>query len=378
MDNEPSGPEVRAALLAAARFFADREVYGLVWINHDLIVRARFGSKADFVALGQPITDSVFPFIGSEDFIRSFQSDPAQSLELPGVVIVTSHNAQERYNLSLFWSAEQNSYLLLIARASLDATLEIELLRHVRARLMAEAETKAKSAELGRANADLENFAAIISHDLKAPMRALQFMTEEVETALAGSRIEEARTQVDWIRTQSKRMSSMLSGLLDYSSAGRKAQALEMVDTLELARAVAGSLARGTGIRVAVEGNWPMIETLKAPLDLVVRNLADNAIKHHDRAEGLVRLVGTDTADALQIAVADDGPGIAPEHRQAVFLPFRTLATGAGAETAGIGMGLALVQRTVESLGGTIELKPDVPGTRGSIFEVVWPKQLTL
>jgi signal transduction histidine kinase len=396
IEHHRSGSDFSQALIAAGRFFADREVYGLVWIDRDLIVRARFGSKAEFIAVDRPITDSVFPFIGSEDYIESFQTDPSLTLELPGVVIVQSADAQQRYNLSLFWSPEQAHYLLLIARASLDATLEIELLRHVRARLMAEAETKAKSAALSRANRDLEDFASIVSHDLKAPMRAMQYMTEEVETALSAGSLEDARSRLEWIRGQTRRMSSMLSGLLDYSSIGRKIEAVETVDTRALAAAICQSVPDSGGIKVVVEGNWPVLDTLRAPLDLVLRNLVDNAIKHHDHDQGTVRLACADRGEAVSITVADDGPGIAPRHRDVIFLPFRTLERGSTNPAAGVGLGLALVQRTVESVGGQIRIvandtfplptdpvdtaatwKEPEAHARGTTFEVLWPKRVT-
>ena len=363
-------------MVAAARFIASRNVYGVAWIDAGLVVTDRYGSKADFIAIGQPVTDSVIPFIGSEDDILDLQKNPDASIELPGVVIHSGGDTQERYNLSLYWSPQQSCYLLLVARASLDAALEIELLRHVRARLMAEAEIKAKSEELARANRDLEDFAAIISHDLKAPMRALHYMTDDLEATLAENRLDDARTKLAWIRSQSKRMSSMLNALLDYSSIGRKLRALEPVDTKALVTSIANSLPLEDGFRIGVDGDWPEIETLKAPLDLVLRNLADNAIKHHDRPGGTVTMAARDTPDALLITVSDDGPGVAPEHRQAIFLPFRTLVAGDAAASAGIGMGLALVERTIENIGGSIRLLPAASGQRGATFEVVWPKLL--
>lgn len=371
---DTNSPEGRAALVAAGRFIASRNVYGLAWIDAGLVVTDSYGAKADFITVGQLITDSVIPFIGSEDDILALQHNPDASIELPGVVIHSGGETQDRYNLSLFWSPKQHCYLLLVARASLDAALEVELLRHVRARLMAEAEIKAKSDELARANRDLEDFAAIISHDLKAPMRALHYMTDDLEATLAANRLDDARTKLTWIRSQSQRMSSMLSALLDYSSIGRKYRALELVDTKALVNAIANSLPLEDGFRIVIEGCWPKVETLKAPLDLVLRNLADNAIKHHDRPGGVVTMTALDKPEALIITVADDGPGIAPEHRQAIFLPFRTLVVGDAAASAGIGMGLALVERTIESAGGTIRLLPAAAGQRGATFEVAWPK----
>jgi len=378
VDTEPPTPTLTvddAALIAAGKFFAARGVYGLAWMDADLTVLATYGEKAAFIVRGRPVTDSVFALIGAEAFIAGLREDPAQALELPGVVLVTGPDTQERYNLSLFWSAAAGRYLLLVARASIDATLEIELLRHVRARLMAEAEIRAKSEALARANRDLENFAAIISHDLKAPMRALRYMTEDVETSLAAGRVEEVRTQVAWMRSQSQRMSSMLSGLLDYSSIGRKVEAIETVDTRALVTAIVASLPRPQGFTVSIAGAWPIVDTLRVPLDLVLRNLLDNAIKHHDRPDGVVRIVAHETETHLVFVVEDDGAGIAVEHAETIFLPFRTLAAGDSA-TDSVGLGLALVRRTVESVGGSIRLAGSGGSSRGCVFEVTWPRQL--
>jgi signal transduction histidine kinase len=365
-----------AALVAAGRFFAARQVYGLAWIDADLIVRARFGDKADFIAVGKPVSDSVIAYIGSEDFIASFQHDPTKSLELPGIVIVNGEPTPPRYNLSLFWSAAERHYLLLIARAALDATLEVELLRHVRARLMAEAETSRKSRELARANRDLEDFAAIISHDLKSPMRALTYMTDDVATALGDGDAVVVAERLASMRTQTRRLSSMLSGLLEYSSIGRKCEAVERVDTRALVDEIVASIPRPAGFTVTMSGVWPAIETLKAPLDLVIRNLLDNAVKHHDQPSGTIELACTETVDALNIAIMDDGPGITAAHREAIFLPFRTLSPPSG-ERAGVGLGLALVARTVEQVGATLTLREPLHGTRGATFDLAWPRHLS-
>jgi signal transduction histidine kinase len=371
---------MEAALLAAGQFFVQRQVFGLAWIGPDLVVRARAGEMAQFIAVGQLITDSVFAFIGSEDFVLSLQGDPSLALELPGIVIVTRDDERRRYNLSLFWSAAEQVYILLVARASLDATLEVELLRHVRARLMAEAATQRTSAELARANRDLEDFAAIISHDLKAPMRALHYMTDDVEAALIDRDGAMAAAKIDEMRVQTRRLSSMLTGLLDYSSIGRKSEAVEPVDTHALVMAIVASIPRPAGFEVRVVGDWPVFDTLKAPLDLVLRNLLENAIKHHDRERGLIELLCAVGEDVVLMSVRDDGPGIAEAHRDAIFLPFRTLSDVAPKEGDGVGLGLALVVRTAESLGGSVTLRPRLSGghgaERGTQFDVVWPREV--
>lgn len=378
MDSETQPPvEISPARLAdAGAFLAGREVYGLAWIDASLVVRATYGPKAGFVTVGRPVTDSVTPLIGLEPQMQELQGNPTEALELPAVVIHTGPDRQARYNLSLFWSPENETYYLLVARADLNGSLEIELLRQVRARLMAEAETKAKSDALARANRDLEGYATIISHDLQAPMRALRYVAEEAAVALDAGDAAEARRKLDWIDAQTKRMSAMLSGLLDFSSIGRKVEALEPVDTRAVAEAVRDGVPESGGKVVTVTGSWPVIETLKAPLDLVLRNLVDNAVKHHDRANGIITLACNETADALTITVTDDGPGIPSSHQEAIFLPFRTLAEP-GKPSDGIGLGLALVRRTLENLGGGIRVTSQGETKRGATFKIHWPRTIT-
>ena len=117
---------------------------------------------------------------------------------------------------------------------------------------------------------------------------------------------------------------------------------------------------------------WPTLETVLAPLDLTLRNLIDNTVKHHDRDTGLLRIACADAGSTIEITIEDDGPGIAPEHHASIFLPFRTLANG------GEGMGLAIVQKMVDAAGGAISLSSNPAERRGTTFKVRWPKQIAL
>jgi signal transduction histidine kinase len=117
-----------------------------------------------------------------------------------------------------------------------------------------------------------------------------------------------------------------------------------------------------------------VLPTLRAPLDLVLRNLAGNALQHHDKASGTVTVACEDRPLALAISISDDGPGIDPRHHAAIFLPFRTLKGGEDCNSTG--MGLAAVKKTIESAGGTIEVTSNAPAERGTTFKVIWPKAL--
>jgi signal transduction histidine kinase len=374
----PDGDTVAADdVVATGIHIAAKGVFGLVWLDQTLVARARFGPLVDFIETGRPATDSVPPLIGLEDEIRALPTIPGRFLELPAVAVVKADGAAPKLNFTVFWLETAQRFLLLVYRSSSRSDIEIELTRQVRGRLIAEAELQVKSrelarsnAELGIANRDLEQYATIISHDLKAPLRALRYQTDEAEAALAEGQPDRIAAALAEVRSHSRRMSHMMTALLDYASVGRKAEVTARVDTLALIHAVAGSLPRPPGITVEIDGAWPVLDTLEAPLDLVLRNLLDNALKHHDRPQGVVRLSAHDAANHVAFTVADDGPGIPREARDTIFLPFRTL----GGTTGGTGMGLALVKRTVETVGGRIRIDGTGADGRGTTFVVEWPK----
>lgn len=366
------------ARLHAGELLASRGVYGLVWLDKDLIVRRRFGSVVDFIEADAPVTESVPPLIGLEAEIKGLKGIRDNELRLPNVSTVTAEGVGPRLNMLFYSFAALDHFIMVVSRSNLDPNLEIEFSRQIRARLMAEADASAKSKELARANADLkvansnlEQFAAIVTHDLKSPMRAVRYLVDEIEQAVVGSDTDAAHGKLQELRRQTTRLSSMLSALLHYSSVGMSQQAIERVDTLALVTEVVRSLPH-EGTMVEISGTWPTLDTLVAPLDLTLRNLIDNTVKHHDRDKGKLQIACTDAGSAIEITIEDDGPGIAPEHHASVFLPFRTLSSG------GEGMGLAIVQKMVDVAGGAITLSSNPAARRGTTFRIRWPKQIAL
>lgn len=374
-------------LLAAGRLLAERGVYGLVWFGDDLVVAARYGRLTEFCEVGDPLTEHCIALIGLEAEIAALADTPGRVIDLPAVAIVTTERELPRLNMTIFWHSESAQFVMLVARATSRSDIEGELSKQMRARLMAEAEVVAKSRELARANRDLEDFAAIISHDLKAPLRALRFAAEDVSALLDGGDVGGARARLGEVAARTRRMSDMMTALLDYASVGRKADIAEMVDTGGVVAEVVRSCPVRPGFTLTTSGAWPKLRTVRAALDLVLRNLVDNALKHHDRDRGTIDIEATLADDALVIVVRDDGPGIAPEYHRTVLLPFRTLSpprsaaprdppTG-GAAAEGTGMGLAFVNRTVETIGGRLAIRSDPTLRRGTEFVLSWPLSIT-
>jgi signal transduction histidine kinase len=122
-------------------------------------------------------------------------------------------------------------------------------------------------------------------------------------------------------------------------------------------------------IELRITDTLPVFRTRKVPLELVLRNLISNAIKHHDKPAGLIEISAKLNDGFVEFVVKDNGPGIAPEHQQRVFGMFQTLKPRD--EIEGSGIGLALIKKAVETVGGKVGVESD--GKNGSLFRFTWP-----
>ena len=114
--SDPGRPLAAAPLLTAVRQLAERDVYGLVWVGSDLIVNGTYGSLARFVAIGEPLTSSIYALVGMEDDIAALQRGSGDIIELPDITLVTPEGRRPRATLSVSWSQDESAYMLLVAR----------------------------------------------------------------------------------------------------------------------------------------------------------------------------------------------------------------------------------------------------------------------
>ncbi|TWT40471.1 Sensor protein FixL [Phycisphaerae bacterium RAS1] len=228
------------------------------------------------------------------------------------------------------------------------------------------------AAELARSNKDLEEFAYVASHDLRAPLRAIKNLAEWMAEDLAPHLGDENGQRMSLLLNRVMRLDRLIDDLLQYSRAGRVLGKVHTVDVDELVDEIIELGAATPGIEIVKTSPLPKLETASAPLQQVLRNLIGNAIKHHDGAVGRIEVSARRVGAFFEFTVSDDGPGIAPEFHQRVFGLFETLKPRDTVE--GSGMGLAVVKRTVERFGGTVALESD--GRRGSTFRFTWPAEI--
>lgn len=226
---------------------------------------------------------------------------------------------------------------------------------------------------LGRSNRELDQFAYVASHDLKAPLRGIANLSQWIEEDLEGQMTGETREQMALLRGRVHRLEALIDGILHYSRAGRARSKKESVDVGALLAEIVELLAPPEGAIVRLGEGMPVLETERAPLQQVFMNLLGNAFKHARGADPRVEVTVEDAGPHFCFSVRDSGPGIAPEYHARIWGIFQTLEARDTLESTGIG--LSVVQKIVEGKGGRAWVE-SAQG-EGATFRFTWPKQET-
>ncbi|MEM7768963.1 MAG: ATP-binding protein [Cyanobacteria bacterium P01_A01_bin.37] len=219
-------------------------------------------------------------------------------------------------------------------------------------------------------NQELDEFAYIASHDIRAPLRAIANLANWLQDDLSDKLPPENQKQLELIQSRVKRLDGFIEALLQYSRAGRQRIESVPIDVHALVNDILDGLAPSEQLRISVSETMPMIETQKVSLQQVLSNLIGNAIKYHDRSDGHVSVTAVERGNMVEFAIADDGPGIAPEHHERIFGMFQTLVSRDTVDSTGIG--LSIVKKIVENQGGEVTLQSALG--QGSTFSFTWPK----
>ena len=235
--------------------------------------------------------------------------------------------------------------------------------------LSSELTEKAKALE--ETNLELDNFAYVASHDLKAPLRGIkslaQWVNEDCESLLP----DDSKRHLEQMQDRVEKMNSLLDDLLEYSRVGRIERQTERVDLQEMVRSIMDLADNPKGVQISIPHPLPKIQTVAAPLQQVLLNLITNAIKYNDKGDdGTIEIRSEDLGDQIRISVVDNGMGIAPRYHERVFQMYQRLSPR---EIEGSGMGLAIVRKQVEYHGGCMTL--DSTLGNGCTFAFTWPSE---
>lgn len=228
--------------------------------------------------------------------------------------------------------------------------------------------------ELERSNKELNDFAYIASHDLKAPLRGIMQIAIWISEDLQGQLTEQMSEYLDLMKSRVWRLEKLLNDLLSYSRAGRNHGDFHNVNIEDMAKEVFNMLSPPKEFKLEFGRNISEFTTLSVPFELILRNLINNAIKHHDKSTGTIKVESRQQGEIFEFIVTDDGPGIEPKYHQQVFQLFQTLRPRD--EVEGSGMGLTVIKKLLDTYQGDIHVESD--GKRGTRMIFTWPTEMNL
>jgi signal transduction histidine kinase len=223
---------------------------------------------------------------------------------------------------------------------------------------------------LQRKNEELDQFAHIVSHDLKAPLRGIDNVVTWIEEDHSTELSPKIGEYIQLIKGRLARAENMIRGILLYARVGKQNPQREFISLNLLLQDISDNLVLRPGLKFEFQENLPEIYTERIPLQQVLENLISNAIKYHDKPEGYIKVYVRNANDHFEFFVEDNGPGISKTYHDKIFAIFQTLQERDSFESTGVG--LAIVKKILHDRKQEIKLTSE-PG-KGSVFSFTWPK----
>ncbi|MGZ4090448.1 MAG: sensor histidine kinase, partial [Bacteroidia bacterium] len=216
---------------------------------------------------------------------------------------------------------------------------------------------------------ELDQFAYVVSHDLKAPIRGISHIISWIEEDHASELTSDIKKNHALIKGRIARLESMIDGLLTYARIGRVRNDIQEINIGQLLGELAALLVPA-GFEVVMEHKMPFVTTEKLLIEQVFSNLISNAVKYNDKPEGRITISFRELAGWYEFSVSDNGKGIEQVYFEKIFIIFQTLQERDAFESTGVG--LAIVKKIIEDKKGKIIVSSE-PG-KGSVFTFTWPK----
>ncbi|MEZ5692000.1 MAG: ATP-binding protein [Rickettsiales bacterium] len=263
-------------------------------------------------------------------------------------------------------------WIVLVAGTLVTIVLSMFVFSLVNQNIRIQNIVKMQTIALKRSNEELERFAYVASHDLKAPLRAIDQLSNWLEEDLGPLLDGDNKENMETLRGRVRRMNNLLDSLLEYSRIGVKINNKDnpVIKGSDLITDIKQLLNPPKDFTISADDTFNGLLVYRMPLHQVMLNLINNAIKHHDKDDGHIEVSAKEMNTHYEISVKDDGPGIAEKFHRKIFEMFQTLQPRDKVE--GNGMGLALVSKIVTTMNGNIYIE-STEGS-GAVFRFTWSK----
>ncbi|HMT29698.1 MAG TPA: ATP-binding protein [Bacteroidia bacterium] len=225
--------------------------------------------------------------------------------------------------------------------------------------------------DLEKTNKELDEFAYVVSHDLKAPLHAISNLTGWIEEDMKGKFSDETNSNFNIIKSRVARMEDLINGLLEFARANHKKGEKSSVDLNEFIHEIIEFCAIPENCSIAITNQLPVLYGDKIKFQQIFANLIGNAIKYNDKTEINIIISAEEKENEWLISVKDNGPGIDSRFHEKVFVIFQTLNPRDTVESTGVG--LAIVKKIIEEEGGEIWVESEAG--KGADFRFTWLKE---
>ncbi|MFZ2431665.1 MAG: ATP-binding protein [Lutibacter sp.] len=223
--------------------------------------------------------------------------------------------------------------------------------------------------KLKHQNEQLNDYAHLVSHDLKSSLRNLSALLAWVKEDCSEKIGEESVHNLNLMEAKIEKMDKFLEDIINYSEIGATSLKTTTIDLNKTITKIMESIHIPQNISIVVKGDLPVLKGDARRLRQVFQNLISNAINFNDKEKGLIEIGVEEAEKFFTFSIKDNGQGIPQEYHEKIFNTFTTL----GYQEKATGMGLSIVKRVLDLYSGEIWVESEV--SKGSIFYFTIPKK---
>jgi signal transduction histidine kinase len=320
----------------------------------------KLGSKNSFLEVFEKLSDFSTIFLAGMVIVillvfflsfRIFVNKPLSKI----FSALESRSQADRLQLSKLKSEFRHIGRMIESYFEQQEALELE----IDVRKKTELQKEKLITELDISNRELKDFAYIVSHDLKAPLRAIGSISQWIHSDYHDKLDDDGRMQLDLLLSRVHRMQGLIEGILAYSRVTRVKEEKEVIDLNKLVKEAIEMVAPSEKFTITVDENLPTVNYGPTRILQIFQNLIGNAVKYNDKDAGIIDIHCTENQHNWAISITDNGPGIEEKYFEKIFQIFQTLKSRDEFESTGIG--LTIVKKIIEGNGGKISVN-SVPG----------------
>jgi PAS domain S-box-containing protein len=209
---------------------------------------------------------------------------------------------------------------------------------------------------LAKSNKELEDYASIVSHDLKSPLRSIHSLISWIKEDNDKEFNSQTLKYLGMVENKVEKMDHLIEGILTYAKIDKADKVVENVNTQEIVQNIINIIHIPAHVKVTIDDPLPTLKADRFRIQQLFQNIISNAVNYIDKSSGIVSIGCSETSDDYLFSIRDNGPGIAKENQEKIFKIFQSIET----TDKSTGLGLSIVKKIVELYNGEIWIESEM------------------